>query len=57
MNLSKREDLNWVYSKEHFAEMRRSNEPEKYLDVLNKIGAKMLDLILDENWKIIGKES
>lgn len=55
MNLSKREDMIWVYSKEHFAEMSRSNAPEKYLGVLNEIGAKMLDLILDENWKITGK--
>lgn len=55
MNLCKREELIWVYSKEHFAEIRRSNDPEKYLSVLNDIDAKMLDLVLDENWKIIGE--
>lgn len=55
INLSKRDDLKWVYSKEHFAEIKRADDPEKYLDVLNKIGAIMLDLILDENWKITGE--
>ncbi|MBW3697024.1 hypothetical protein EK599_15085 [Vibrio sp. T187] len=54
-NFCKREDLIWIYSKEHFAEIRRSNEPEKYLDVLNDIDAKMLDLVLDESWKITGE--
>lgn len=55
INLSKRDDLKWVYSKEHFAEIKRANDPEKYLNVLNKIGAIMLDLILDENRKITGE--
>jgi len=52
---SKREDVIWVYSKEHFAEIRRSNEPEKFLGVLDAIDAKLLDLILGENWKITGE--
>ncbi|MFK5913249.1 MAG: hypothetical protein QM484_02665 [Woeseiaceae bacterium] len=55
MNLCKREGFIWVYSKEHFAEIRRSNDPDKYLSVLNDIDAKMLDLVLDENWKISGE--
>jgi len=55
INLSKRNDVIWVYSKEHFAEIRRSNEPEKYLGVLDAIDAKLLDLVLDENWKITGE--
>lgn len=55
IELSKRDDIIWVYSKEHFAEMRRSDHPEKYLDILNDIGAKFLDLILDENWEITGE--
>ena len=55
INLSKRDDMKWVYSKEHFAEIKRADDPEKYLNVLNEIGAKMLDLILDENWKITGE--
>jgi len=54
-NLSKRDDVTWVYSKEHFAEIRRSNEPEKYLGVLDAIDARLLDLVLDENWKITGE--
>lgn len=55
INLCKRDDIKWVYSKVHFEEIRRSNNPEKYLGVLNDIGAIMLDLILDENWKITGE--
>lgn len=55
INLGKRDDIKWVYSKEHFAEIRRSNNSEKYLGVLNNIGAIMLDLMLDENWKITGE--
>ncbi|OZY87742.1 hypothetical protein CBP51_12520 [Cellvibrio mixtus] len=55
ISLAKRDDVAWVYSKEHFAEIRRSNEPAKYLDVLTAIDAKLLDLVLDENWKITGE--
>ena len=55
INLSKRDDVIWVYSKEHFTEIKRASEPEKYLDVLNNIDATMLDLIFDENWKITGE--
>ncbi|MFW2373467.1 MAG: hypothetical protein ACN4GM_10140 [Gammaproteobacteria bacterium] len=55
MKLCKRDNLIWVYSKEHFAEIRRSNEPERYLSVLNDIDAKMLDLVLDKNWKLTGE--
>ena len=55
ISLNKRDDLIWVYSKEHFSEIRRSNEPERYLAVLNDIDAMMLDLLLDENWKITGE--
>lgn len=55
ISLAKRDDVTWVYSKEHFAEIRRSDEPAKYLDVLNAIDAKLLDLVLDEKWKITGE--
>ncbi|WP_105257901.1 hypothetical protein [Pseudoalteromonas sp. T1lg88] len=55
ISLAKRDDVTWVYSKEHFAEIRRSDEPAKYLDVLDAIDAKILDLVLDENWKIAGE--
>jgi hypothetical protein len=55
ISLDKRDDVIWVYSKEHFAEIRRSDEPAKYLDVIDAIDAKLLDLVLDENWKITGE--
>ena len=55
LNLRKRDDLVWVYSKEHFAEIRRSDDPEKYLGVLKDVDAKLLDLTLNENWKITGE--
>lgn len=53
--LNKRDDMVWVYSKEHFVEMSRDDEPKKYLDVLESIDAKYLDLVLDEDWKITDK--
>lgn len=31
MSLAKRDDVTWVYSKEHFGEIRRSDKPAKYL--------------------------
>lgn len=55
ISLAKRDDVIWVYSKEHFAEIRRSDEPAKYLGVLDAIDAKLLDLVLDENWRITGE--
>lgn len=55
ISLTKRDSVTWVYSKEHFAEIRRSDEPAKYLDVLDAIDAKLLDLVLDESWKITGE--
>ena len=54
LNLRKRDDLVWVYSKEHFSEIRRSNDTCQYLGVLNDIGAKMLDLELNKQWQITG---
>ena len=39
-------ELCWVYSKEHFAEIRRSSNPGKYLDALDRIDAKCLQLEL-----------
>ena len=52
INLRKNDELIWVYSKEHFSEIKRSNDPERYLKALDDIGAVLLDLELDENWKI-----
>lgn len=54
LKLKKREDLVWVYSKDHFDEIARSDDSRKYLEVLDDIGAKMLELNLNENWQITG---
>ncbi|MEW9799396.1 hypothetical protein [Alteromonas sp. CYL-A6] len=53
--LSSRNDLVWVYSKEHFAEIRRADNPETYLNVLEEIDAKLLELVLDESFRITDK--
>jgi hypothetical protein len=45
--------LQWVYSTEHFAEMRRSTDPDKYLAVLDAAGAQLLDAELVQ-WKLTG---
>ena len=42
----------WVYSKEHFTEIRRSPNPDQYLSVLAKIDAKLLELQLGADWRI-----
>lgn len=55
INLSKRDDAIWVYSKEHFAEIKRAKKPEKYLDVLGVLDAKLLELNLDGNFRITGQ--
>lgn len=36
--------IQWVYSKEHFAEIGRSSSPDAYLSALDKLGAKLIDL-------------
>ncbi len=54
LNLTKRSELYWVYSKEHFAEIRRSSNAKQYLSELEKIEAKLLDLELNSDWKITG---
>lgn len=43
----------WVYSKEHFAEIRRSDDPDKYLAVLDEAGAQLLDAEMVQ-WKLTG---
>lgn len=53
-NLTERPDFYWVYSTEHFAEISRSSNAQKYLSALESIGAKLLKLDLDHNLKIIG---
>jgi hypothetical protein len=43
-----------VYSKEHFAEIERSPNPDQYLSVLSEIDAKLLELQLGTDWRITG---
>lgn len=54
LRLSKLPELYWVYSKEHFAEIRRSSSVKQYLSALEEIDAKLLDLELNSDWKISG---
>lgn len=53
IDLSRTEGVQWVFSKEHFAEISRSHAPRPYLDALEKIGARLLDIDLI-NWKYSG---
>lgn len=54
LKLTPKAELYWVYSSEHFAEIRRSSNVSQYLNELKKIDAKFLELELDSNWKITG---
>lgn len=45
--------IRWVYSKEHFAEIKRSSTPQQYLDALDQLGASLLEFDL-HNWKFSG---
>lgn len=56
VDLSRLKDVYWVYSKEHFAEIGRSESPEKYLGALGSIDAKLLD-IKTEDFKLTGEAS
>jgi len=53
LNLANASSVQWVYSKEHFAEIRRSSNAEQYLVALDRIDAKLLELE-SSNWKITG---
>lgn len=53
LHLAKVNEVQWAYSKEHFAEIRRSENPQQYLEALESINAKLLGLKM-ENWKITG---
>lgn len=55
INMKPSDDFIFTYSKEHFREIHRSNSPQLYLNALQQIDAKLLDLELDEHWKITGK--
>lgn len=54
IDLAKVKGVQWVYSKEHFAEIRRSSDPQKFLVALDSIGAKLLEIELIE-WKLSGR--
>ncbi len=47
LNITKQSDFHLVYSREHFVEIKRSYDPETYLQVLENIDAKLLELNLD----------
>jgi hypothetical protein len=55
ISLPRLPELCWVYSKEHFAEMRRSSDPKPFLSALESIEAKLLDTELNSNWRISGR--
>lgn len=46
-------NIQWVYSKEHFAEIHRSSNPDQYLTALEKLDAKLIELELID-WRITG---
>lgn len=45
--------VQWVFSNEHFSEIRRSSNPHQYLAALDKLGAKLIELELID-WQITG---
>ncbi|WP_426359348.1 hypothetical protein ACPUVO_03640 [Pseudocolwellia sp. HL-MZ19] len=55
--LLRKSNLDWVYSNEHFDEIRRSIYPEKYLTVLKELNATYIELILDRNYRLTGEVS
>jgi len=57
LNITTQPDFHWVYSREHFAEIRRSHNPEAYLELLENIDAKLLELNLDNEWRVTGSAS
>lgn len=56
IDLAKARDLQCVYSKEHFAEIRRSADPRKFLAALDSIGAELIELELSD-WRLSGQAS
>lgn len=50
-SLSDELKVQWVYSKEHFTEIRRSSNPSPYLTALDTLDAKLIELELVD-WKI-----
>jgi len=54
IKLTKLSSFYWVYSKEHFAEINRSSHAERYLEALEFLDAKLLDLELGSDEKFTG---
>ena len=55
IRLSHFDEFTFVYSKENFAEINRSSEPQKYLDALHEIDAKLLQLQLCPDYRLTGR--
>ncbi|MDH5230926.1 MAG: hypothetical protein OEY38_12740 [Gammaproteobacteria bacterium] len=47
-------EIIWIYSDENLGEIRRSGNEFGFLEVLDSIKARKLDLVLDENFRITG---
>lgn len=54
IDLSPVTGVQWVYSKEHFAEIQRSNNPDAFLQALDHLSAKLLDLEM-VGWELTGR--
>ncbi len=54
LRLARRDNIQWVYSKENFAEISRSSLPEQYLAELGRIDSKLLELTLTDDRRIAG---
>lgn len=52
IDLAKFEEVDWIYSKEHFREISRSDDPRIYLSVLETLKAKEIEMILEDRSKI-----
>ena len=56
IDLSRVGGVQWVYSKEHFAEISRSENPEPFLNALDQLSARLLDLEMI-GWELTGRAS
>ncbi|MFY0663751.1 MAG: hypothetical protein JXQ97_03955 [Natronospirillum sp.] len=54
IDLSGLTGMQWVYSKEHFAEISRSQNPVPFLQTLDSLSAKLIDLEI-VNWEFTGE--
>src|SRR5690554_4709044 len=54
IDLSKITSAQFVYSKEHFAEVRRADNPVPFLRTLDELSARLLDIEM-ANWELTGQ--